>query len=55
MRRWSPAGRSLRAAALAGLLVLLLLVAAKIHACACTGGPPEWRPVYPTSQETGDR
>jgi hypothetical protein len=55
MLRWLPAGRSLRAAALAGLLLLLLLVAAKIHACACTGGPSEWQPVYPTSQGTGDR
>ncbi len=31
------------------ILILLLLVLAKIHACACTGGQPHWRPAMPTS------
>lgn len=36
-------GRRLgQAVVLAGALLLLML-AARIHACACTGGPPEWR------------
>lgn len=33
----------------AGLL-LLLAAAAKIQACACTGGPPHWQPAFPTSE-----
>gem|GEM_PF-4344312 len=33
-----------------GLVLAGLVVAAKIHACACTGGPPRWHSVYPASQ-----
>ncbi|MEW6253196.1 MAG: hypothetical protein AB1716_21365 [Planctomycetota bacterium] len=29
-----------------GLLALLVGLA-EMHACACTGGRPEWRPVFP--------
>lgn len=43
-------GSRLRSALLAALLLLAVLAAARIHACACTGGRPEWRPVYPTTE-----
>jgi hypothetical protein len=41
--RW-PRPRIGGALLVAAALGLLLLVA-RIHACACTGGPPEWTPV----------
>ncbi|HPM24225.1 MAG TPA: hypothetical protein PLP66_09995 [Phycisphaerae bacterium] len=50
MLQWRWTRRSVRTTVLGGLVLLALLVVAKIHACACTGGPPEWTPVYPTSQ-----
>lgn len=43
-------GRRLRIRLGAVLLIVALLAAAKIHACACTGGRPVWHPVYPTSE-----
>jgi hypothetical protein len=50
MFRWLiPGGRVARRALVGGLIVVALLVTAKIHACACTGGPPRWHSVYPTS------
>jgi hypothetical protein len=27
----------------AAFLLVVLLLAARIHACACTGGPPVWQ------------
>ena len=43
-------GRRPRLGLYAVLLLAALLTAAKIHACACTGGPPVWQAVYPTSE-----
>jgi len=41
MRRWRP----WRVGVLVVAAMLVLIIAAKIHACACVGGPPEWRSV----------
>lgn len=46
---WRSLGRSVRRGILTGLLVILLLALAKLHACACTGGPPVWHSVSPTT------
>jgi hypothetical protein len=50
MLRRMLSGRRLRFRLGAVLLIAALLAAAKIHACACTGGPPVWHTVYPTSE-----
>ncbi len=51
MLGWYGLRRRLRAV-LTGVLVLFaLLVVARLHACACTGGRPEWRPVPPATSE----
>lgn len=47
MFRWRWGRRVGQAVVLAGVL-LLLLIAARIHACACTGGPPQWRSIDST-------
>ncbi len=47
---WPRRGRWARTAVLGGLVVLVLLVAAKLHACACTGGRPHWQSVAPMSE-----
>jgi hypothetical protein len=50
--------RPFRTTLAAAVLVLLLLAVAKIHACACTGGKPEWRSLStdpPSTQTAGDR
>ena len=46
MFRWRWGRRVVQAIVLAGTLLVLLL-AARIHACACTGGPPQWRSIDP--------
>jgi hypothetical protein len=46
-KRWRMS--RLRALLVGAALLLLLAAAAKIHACACTGGPPRWQPAFPTS------
>ena len=46
MRRFRLAARAQRTIVLAAV-VLLLLALARLHACACTGGQPQWRTVYP--------
>ncbi len=50
MRRFRLAARAQRTILLA-ILVLLLLAVAKLHACACTGGRPQWHTVYPEATE----
>jgi hypothetical protein len=50
MRRFRLAARAQRTIVLAAV-VLLLLALAKLHACACTGGQPQWRTVYPAAAE----
>jgi len=36
-----------------GMLVLVALVLAKVHACACTGGQPEWRVIDSAADNNG--
>lgn len=45
MLRWRLAGGRARHAVLWTALLVLLVAVAKLHACACTGGPSDWHSV----------
>ncbi len=48
--RWRTGRASVRSLIMWGVVLVILVVMGKIHACACTGGRAQWHRVYPTSQ-----
>jgi hypothetical protein len=53
MRWWHGSSRTLRGGLVGLVLLVALVVVAKIHACACTGGSPAWTPVMPEADGSG--